>query len=520
MHSNTTIGFSDADSASLCEIVAEIEKTQATIASAQVAQTRALARAGELARAKAAGSRANVRTHDMVLRTIAAEVGGVMHLTDRSVQRQIGDATELVDDYPATLDAWEAGVITRSHVRVITETGGILPVERRSEFESEALQRCGQDTAGRVRGALELLAERLHPRTLAERHRDARLRRQVRVLPGADGMSELSAIMPTLLADAIYDRLTQQAKAVVDARTQAAAELRAEEAAAAAARKAAEASSLGSSAADSTVDGPTPDVTADAATPERPVVSDPASIPDPTGAPADDPCEFDDERLGIAADTRSTDEIRADLLADMLLTAAPGADPTRTDDGPGTLGAIRAKVQIIVPALTLLGKDDDPALLVGRSPIDPDTARAIAGATRCPWERVLTHPVTGAVLHVDTYHRSAAIDRFLRARDQRCRFPGCRRPAVHCEVDHTHDYALGGATDVCNLAHLCQRHHTMKQFTPWQVRQLGSGTLEWTSPLGRIYIDEPPSLGVQFRPLHELRDPDPPSAAASSDAPF
>lgn len=200
------------------------------------------------------------------------------------------------------------------------------------------------------------------------------------------------------------------------------------------------------------------------------------------------------------------DQLRADLVADMLLTSAPDADPTRTDDGPGPLGAIRARVQIVVPALTLLGSDNQAADLVGRAPIDPETARELACLTRSPWERILTHPVTGVVLHVDTYQRSAAIDRHLRARDRHCRFPGCRQPAIRCEVDHTIDHALGGKTDVCNLAHLCQRHHSMKQFTAWRVRQLSGGVLEWISPLGRIYIEDPPSLGVHFRPSADVSD--------------
>ena len=161
-------------------------------------------------------------------------------------------------------------------------------------------------------------------------------------------------------------------------------------------------------------------------------------------------------------------------------------------------------MQIVVPALTLLGSDDQPADLVGRAPIDPDTARELACLRRSPWERILTHPVTGAVLHVDTYQRTAAIDRYLRARDQHCRFPGCRLPAIRCEVDHTIDHALGGPTDSRNLAHLCQRHHSMKQFTAWRVRQLADGVLQWTSPLGRTYTDHPPSLGVHFRPVTEV----------------
>ena len=40
----------------------------------------------------------------------------------------------------------------------------------------------------------------------------------------------------------------------------------------------------------------------------------------------------------------------------------------------------------------------------------------------------------------------------------------------------------------------------MKQFTAWQVRQLPGGVLEWTSPLGRVYTDEPPTPTVHFVP--------------------
>ncbi|MET0296573.1 MAG: DUF222 domain-containing protein [Microbacterium sp.] len=464
MHSNRMIGFTDGDAAALTDIVADIEKTQAVIAAAEAAQTRALARAGELARAQAARSRANVRDHDMALRGIAAEVAGVMRLTDRSVQRRIGDATTLVQDYPATLEAWSSGAITRGHVRVITDTGAHLPPEARAVFDADAVRRCEAETPGRVRGELELLAERLHPRTLAERHADACEGRAVRVVSLGDGMADLHATMPSLLADAIYDRLTQQARAVADARNQAAAQARV-------------------ALTDSTAD----DATARAGV--------------------------------IASDTRTTDQLRLDILTDTLLTAAPDADPTRTDDGPGRLGAIRGTVQIVVPALTLLGAADGPVDLVGRSPIDPDTARELVAGTRTPWERILTHPVTGAVLCVDTYQRNASIDRYLRARDQHCRFPGCRLPAIRCEVDHTIDAALGGATDVSNLAHLCQRHHSMKQFTAWKVAQLPGGVLRWTSPLGRIYDDTPAVLGVQFTPPDGSAAPEDPPPCPD-DAPF
>lgn len=42
--------------------------------------------------------------------------------------------TELVEDCPVTLDAWEAGPITRAHVGVITDTGAHLPLQCRPDF--------------------------------------------------------------------------------------------------------------------------------------------------------------------------------------------------------------------------------------------------------------------------------------------------------------------------------------------------------------------------------------------------
>ncbi|GAA1681279.1 hypothetical protein GCM10009807_26540 [Microbacterium lacus] len=268
----------------------------------------------------------------------------------------------------------------------------------------------------------------------------------MKVLRGTEGMSTIMLAVPSLSADAVYDRLTQQARVIVDTRR-------------------------------------TP------------------------------PAGLDDADLAVVTtDTRTVDQLRADLAVDMLLTGHPTTDPTRDTDGTAVLGAIHAKVQIVIPVLALLGVTDEPATLEGNGPIDATTARRLARTTRSPWERILTHPITGAVLHTDTYQRPAAIDRHLRARDRHCRFPGCRIPAVRCEVDHTIDWAHGGPTETRNLAHLCQRHHTMKQFTPWRVRQLPDGVLEWTSPTGTVYVDIPTAYppAVAFAP----------SIDSAADAPF
>ncbi len=201
-----------------------------------------------------------------------------------------------------------------------------------------------------------------------------------------------------------------------------------------------------------------------------------------------------------AAQVRTLDQLRADLFADLLLTGHPTADAADRDGDDG-VGALRGIVQITVPVLTLIGqKSRTPAMLTGKCPIDPETARHLAGAASL-WERVLTDPVTGAVVAADRRFPTEAQRRHLRARDEHCRFPGCRMPVWRCDIDHTVDHVHGGPTTGCNLAHLCRRHHMLKQHTHWTVHQDDHGTLTWTSPTGRTYADRaPPTL--HFTPDH------------------
>ena len=440
MNTSCLIEFREEDRAELDEVARYAEAMTPALGAMEVGNVRNQARAGAVAERVARRQPASVRSQEMVYRSVAAELAGVTFTTDRSMQAQINQAMEWVECYPATLTAWEAGRITRAHATAVLRCGTVLPRDARAEFDALAAELCVGQAVGRVKDRLDHLAQELHPRTLAERHAKAREERRVSVTPLPDGMSELVATLPTLLAEGISDRLNEQASSIIDAR----------------------------------------------------------NTPGDGGADADADTDS-------TPDCRTRDQIRADIFCDMLLTASPLADPTIDGDGNGTLGMIRAKVQVVVPALTLLGRDDDPANdtttadLVGSAPIDPATARALAGAV-ASWERMVVHPVSGQVLFTDSYRRTTSMARFLKARDRHCRFPGCRRPAIRCELDRTLDFALGGPTDIRNLCHLCQRHHSMKQFTSWGVRQLGGGVLEWTSPTGRVYIDHPPAPLVRFMP--------------------
>ncbi|MCZ4067987.1 DUF222 domain-containing protein [Microbacterium sp. H37-C3] len=475
MHSNNGMGSgtgSDADVDALAQLVADAEGVSDAARAVQVREVRVLAAAGVLAERQAADASEKVKAREMALRGIAAELAGVFVATDRTLQRRIDEARDLVENYPVTMAAWEDGRIVRGHVRVIQEVGCLVPVEERAEFERVAIEKCEGETPNRVRDALRMLAERMHPRTFTERHEEAAAGRCVRVQAGADGMSDLIATLPTVIADGIVDRLTRQAREIINALAQADA-------------------AGGGADADAQAEAPGVRAEAPGVRAEAPGVRADAN----GGSPGADTTIRDGS--SFVDDARTIDQVRADVFSDLLLTGSPALDPTGTGDGHGTLGAIRAHVQVAVSALTLMGQDEGPADLAGRSPIDAPTARELAG-NATSWDRLLTHPVTGTVLECDSYRPTAAMVRLLRARDRHCRFPGCRQPAIRCELDHTIAASDGGATHVCNLANLCKRHHDVKHHTRWRVQQLAGGRLIWTSPTGRIYREDAPPPLVAF----------------------
>ena len=447
---NTSSVIAPRDGLSLGGVVSRLEVTRRRMAALQAEELRLLAWADAIAAEQTARVPSSAgREREMPLRAIAAEVGAVLRRSDRVMQDRLHDASVLVTGFAATVAALRAGRIDTGHVRLIQDAGArIADPDVRARFEQAALVVCERETPGRARPIVAMIAQKLHPVPLAERHADAVEKRRVWVRDVDDGMAELAAVLPAVLAYAIRDRLTEYAREIVAARRRVATE-----------------------AGDAEADRPMADSAGE--------VPSEGSTREPEGREAVE---------AVEADTRTTDQVRADVLADLLLT---GAATGPAFDGDLLAGSgVRARVQIVIPADTLTGTGTTPAELVGYGPIDPDTARRLA-ATAKIWDRVFVSPTTGAVTHVDTYRPSRAQRRHLDARDEHCRFLGCRRPVHRCDHDHTHDAAHGGPTTLCNLANLCLRHHTMKHATAWSVVQLASGILEWTSPTGRVYPDVP-----------------------------
>jgi hypothetical protein len=193
---------------------------------------------------------------------------------------------------------------------------------------------------------------------------------------------------------------------------------------------------------------------------------------------------------------RTIDQRRADAYRDLLLDG-------ETSGGLGR--GIRGTVHVTVPVLTLLGRADDPGLLEGYGPIDPESARRIAG-TATSWDRILTHPETGCILSVGraSYAVPADMRRYLQLRDQTCQGIGCNRKASNSELDHTQAWNTGGATSVDNLAHLCKGCHRLKHQTSFSTRQTPTGQLTWTSPGGKTHTRQPAHpIGFPLRGAEE-----------------
>ena len=183
---------------------------------------------------------------------------------------------------------------------------------------------------------------------------------------------------------------------------------------------------------------------------------------------------------------RTLAHLRADVIADLLIHGHTDLTATVPGDRPA--------VAITVPVLTLLGQSEEPATLDGYGPIDPDTARRMAGGAKS-WVRILTHPVTGTVLNVDrtTYRVPKALRRWLGVRDPVCVFPGCTRIARDCQIDHRIDWQYGGPTADTNLAPQCHPHHRIKTETKWSLyRDPTTGATWWVSPSTLTTDTDPP----------------------------
>jgi hypothetical protein len=97
-------------------------------------------------------------------------------------------------------------------------------------------------------------------------------------------------------------------------------------------------------------------------------------------------------------------------------------------------------------------------------------------------------------INVGSSHRvlPAWLRTVLAALHQRCRGPGCDRPASWTQAAHGTAWREGHTTRLDDTLPLCGFHHKLKDVHGWTaVLDERTGIVTWTAPDGRVFHDHP-----------------------------
>lgn len=480
---------------------------------------------------------------ELGFRSLRMELATAMHESEHTAGQLLQTAYDARRSFPAALQALGAGEISMGHLRVVTSEGapltvgdGELEVAKRERYERRVLEVARQETRNRLRPVARRLAAHEQRESLEEQHERAAAQRCLRLVEAEDGMADLIAHLPAADAHAIYDRVARIAKKTA----------RAGGAGGSVAGGAGGGVAGGAGAGGASVAGGAVTNASDGPNAQPAAAGQPHPGPQGTEAPPRTGSgQVDMARRPIAA-------VRVDVYRDLLLGA--------NDDTATAADGVAGRVQVLVSEAVLglrspfavaierseagagsweggetgetseageiweaggageasesnetgpprsgpesdegsgaAGEGERVSELIGYGPLAEGVARRVA-AEATAWD-LLAVDSAGNLRSVDRYRPTPAIRRYLGARDQHCRAPGCRVPTYRCDVDHTVAAEVGGPTSVENLAHLCRGHHMLKHHSDWRVEQEPNGTMVWTSPTGRTHRDTPASR-VRFK---------------------
>jgi hypothetical protein len=202
------------------------------------------------------------------------------------------------------------------------------------------------------------------------------------------------------------------------------------------------------------------------------------------------------------SDPRTMDQLRADIFADLLAGVEPAVA------GYATPGERNGVIHLHVGLSTLAGLSDYPGEIDGFGPVLADIARQAAAqmGQSALWRYTVVDADGTAVAEGRLRYRPT-VDQanFVRARDATCRAPGCRKPAIRCDLDHITDWAHGGPTTIDNLCCLCRAHHRLKHEAGHEIHPAVHG-IDWTTPRGHHYTVLPENHPPPSPLVHALTD--------------
>ncbi len=152
-------------------------------------------------------------------------------------------------------------------------------------------------------------------------------------------------------------------------------------------------------------------------------------------------------------DTRSPAQRRADALGEICRQWLDRKDRP-------TVAGERPHVTLTIAGEALHGRDGATRELDHVGPVDAATAERLL----CD-SSVMRMVMSADSQPLDVGRRTPvwppAIRRAVVARDRHCRFPGCDRPPVQCDVHHIVTWSRGGPTSLEDGILLCRRHHRL-----------------------------------------------------------
>jgi hypothetical protein len=405
---------------------------------------------------------------------IADEIAAALTLSGRTAGTYLDLSLDLAIRLPGTARALHEGIIDHLKARLIADATQVLTDEDAREVEARILPRAGEQTLGQLRASVARAVLAVDPQAATRRREEAQRDPRVSRWREDAGTAALAGFgLPPADVLEADQRITARALTLRDAGLPGSlGELRA---------RAYLDTLLGQDSAPPAASAPSP----------TPPVAD--QLPTPAATPTQ-----------------------------------PG--PSHPSPAPAADRRLPAHVNLTVPLLTHLGLTDDPGQVAGFGPVDPALARQLTTlAATDPASRfciTLTGPGGRAIGHgcipgrppnltqpgspsltvtitplaqgvcdhrhqEPGYQPSRKLQHLIRSRTTTCSAPGCQRPAVRCDLDHTEPYDQGGRTCECNLAPLCRHHHRCKQAPGWQLDQPEPGVMRWTTPAGRHYTTTP-----------------------------
>ncbi len=448
-------------------------------------------------------------------RSWAAEIGAALHLSTNTTVRHMETALHLTGPLSATLTAVRTGSLTWAKALAISESTRGLPDHDAQAVESHVLRRASSQTNANLRKSLRTQVAKHAAATEADHHRAAVQERTCKIVPLSNGMAGLWVVHT---ADKIQEMFVA-IRAMADL--------------------AKRDDSVGRD--DSDAAGGTPTEPSSHSAASHPTRSD---RPAPSGQSADqdaggDTASDDESHQPAPADNgdpqppedtaganeqqpqkRTAEQLRADVVAELFgRILSNGLDwlGRRLPDQHRR----RPHIEVLIPASTLLGLDNDPCELSGYGPIPASLARQISA--NGTWRRLLTDPMNGIVLEASTtrHDPGALVSETLLARHPVCAWPGCNRASRECDRDHGTPFATSGRTSLAGLAPFCEYHHVIKD-TPewgWTTTNHPDGSVTLTTPTGHRYTTVPPARGPIVGAGPPARRPEPPPTTAA-DPPF